>query len=116
MRATAQLQAPLAGISESTSMRARTSSERLLSWVEVASMVCGQWRARCALARGSARREAELAGSPPTSFSDTQAVVDVERGVLDALGHHRRGELLELAREVAHLPRPSPASASAARR
>ena len=34
-------------ISDSTLMRARTSSERLVSCVEVASISCGQWRARC---------------------------------------------------------------------
>ena len=62
-----------AGISESTSMRARTSSERLLSWVEVASIVCGQ----CARAVGARAVESadavkpNSAGSPPTSFSDT---------------------------------------------
>ena len=33
-------------ISESTLSRARTSSERLVSWVEVASISCGQWRTR----------------------------------------------------------------------
>ena len=31
-----------------------------------------------------------------------QAVVAVESGVLDALGHHRRGELLEAHGEIEH--------------
>ena len=35
-----------AGISDSTLMRARTSSERLVSCVEVASISCGQFLAR----------------------------------------------------------------------
>ena len=39
-----------AGSSERTSSLARTSSERLLSWVEVASIACGQSRARFWLA------------------------------------------------------------------
>ena len=44
-----------AGISEITSMRERTSSERLLSCVDVASIVCGQRLARSALAAWKAR-------------------------------------------------------------
>ncbi len=53
-------------------MRQRTSSARLLSCVEVASMVCGQCRSRSRLAPWKAEADTpKLAGSPPTSFSDT---------------------------------------------
>ncbi len=62
-----------AGISEITSMRARTSSERLLSWVEVASIVCGHLAVRSRLAPWNAETVMPKAsGSPPTSFSDTR--------------------------------------------
>ena len=60
-----------AGISDNTLMRLRTSSERLLSCVEVASMVCGQRAARSALASWkSATLMPNTAGSPPTSFNE----------------------------------------------
>jgi hypothetical protein len=61
-----------AGTSDSTSMRARTSSLRLLSCVEVASIVAGQLLARSALAPWKALTVTpKVAGSPPTSFRDT---------------------------------------------
>ncbi len=53
-------------------MRARTSSARLLSWVELASIVPGQRAARSALAPWKALTgRPNWSGSPPTSFSDT---------------------------------------------
>jgi hypothetical protein len=61
------------GISDSTLMRVRTSSERLLSCVEVATMVCGQRAARSTLAPWKARTVMpNTEGSPPTSLSDTR--------------------------------------------
>ncbi len=54
-------------------MRARTSSERLLSCVEVAISVCGQRAARSALAAWNALTLVpKRSGSPPTSLSDTR--------------------------------------------
>src|SRR5262249_63125 len=59
--------------SVSTSMRGRTVSERLLSCVEVASIVCCQCLARCALARWNfAGGKPNSSGSPPTSFRETR--------------------------------------------
>jgi hypothetical protein len=55
-----------------TSMRERTSSDRLLSCVDVASIVYGQCVARSRLAAWKARTVMpNRSGSPPTSFSDT---------------------------------------------
>ena len=52
-------------------MRLRTSSERLLSCVDVASMVCGQRSARSALsAWNSSTSKPKWSGSPPTSLSE----------------------------------------------
>jgi hypothetical protein len=60
-----------AGSSEITSMRARTSSARLLSWVELASIVCGHFAARSALAPWKADTVIpKCSGWPPTSFSE----------------------------------------------
>ena len=59
------------GSSDSTLMRARTSSLRLVSWVELASSVAGQSRARSALWRWKAVSERpNWSGSPPTSLSE----------------------------------------------
>ena len=56
-------------------MRARTSSERLVSWVEVASTVCGQRAARSALAPwNAATRMPNIPGSVPTSLRDASGV------------------------------------------
>jgi hypothetical protein len=53
-----------------TASRARTSSERLVSWVELPSMVVGQRRARSsAAAWNSPSVKPKCAGWPPTSFS-----------------------------------------------
>ena len=88
------------GISESTSMRARTSSLRLVSCVEEASIVCGQSRARAALRAWNAGTiEAEVDRVAADLVERDEAVVDVERRVLDALRHHRAGDLLELHHE-----------------
>ncbi len=55
-------------------------------------------RARLVEAR---RRKAELRGISADVVQRNEPVVHVERGVLHTLGHHRGGELLELAREMA---------------
>ena len=60
-----------AGISLMTSMRARTSSLRLASCVEVASIVCGQCGARSRLAAWKAATDMpKSSGSPPTSLTE----------------------------------------------
>jgi len=72
-----------AGNSEMTSIRVRTSSERLLSCVEVASMVCA---IRGAVGGGAVERReghAEWSGSPDIIERD-QTVEHVEARVLDA--------------------------------
>src|SRR5258708_33732186 len=58
----------------------------------------GAMRARAVELR---RRKAELLGVAADVVQREQAVVAIERRVLDALGHHWRGELLEPARELA---------------
>ena len=56
--------------SESTARRARASSERLVSWVELPSMVYGERPARSpAAAWNSFSETPKRDGSPPTSFS-----------------------------------------------
>ena len=77
--------------------------ERLVSWVD--SVVIGGRASALQLLR--ARRRAApraatpmRAGSPPTSLSATQPEPAVERGVLDALGHHRPAGLLEAHDEL----------------
>ena len=53
-------------------MRARTSSPRLVSWVDVASSASGQRARRAAfLSWKTAGELAEARGSPPTSLSET---------------------------------------------
>ena len=82
--------------------RARTSPERLVSWVWVTSRLRGK-RAR---ALGVGRVEA-VDASPKRARVAADVVerqqprVAVERGVLDALGHHRRRRLLEARDELA---------------
>ena len=49
--------------------------------------------------RGPPRADAEPARVAADLVERDQAVVDVEGRVLDSLGHHRRGHLLELAGE-----------------
>ena len=52
-------------------MRARTSSLRLVSWVVVASMRCGQSRCALGLRRWKAATlMPKCSGSPPTSLSE----------------------------------------------
>ena len=85
----------------SAPIRARTSPERLVSCVWVTSRLRGKRSARSRVGRVEvvdATRE-KRAGSPPTSFKRQQPRVAVERGVLDALGHHRRRRLLEAGDE-----------------
>ena len=89
------------GISESTLIRARTSSLRLVSWVEVASIACGHRARRSAFcawkAAGDSPKRARVAAH---LVERHQPVVEVERRVLDALGHHRAGHLLEAQHEA----------------
>ncbi len=60
------------GISASTASRARTSSERLVSWVDSVVIVAGQEASRLASAAwNSAGATPNRAGSPPTSLSAT---------------------------------------------
>jgi hypothetical protein len=60
-----------AGSSLMTSMRARTSSERLASCVDVVSMAAGQFSARSRLmAWKAATDRPNSSGSLPTSFSE----------------------------------------------
>ena len=61
--------------------------------------------ARALLRRGVERlqRDAEVRRMAADLVQRDEAVVAVERGVLHALRHHRRGELLEAHREVEHL-------------
>ena len=67
-RATSLAHSP--GISASTASRARTSSWRLVSWVDRVVMVAGQSLAsRAANAWNSAGSRPRRSGSPPTSFS-----------------------------------------------
>ena len=65
--------AQAAGISDSTARRDRTSSDRLVSWVDDASIECGRV---ATLARQAAWNTLtgvpNTAGSPPTSFSATK--------------------------------------------
>ncbi len=69
-RAVACFHAP--GSSESTFRRARTSSLRLVSCVDVAESACGQCAARSAIQSWSAcGATPKRSGSPPTSLSDT---------------------------------------------
>ena len=95
------------GISDSASSRARASSPRLVSCVAVAIMAFGQSRARARVQRVEMRPASSpnSPGSPPTSFSASSARVAVEQRVLQALGHHRAGELLEAAAEAQDDPR-----------
>ena len=71
--ATARASAPNApGISDSTLMRARTSSLRFVSCVDVVESACGHCRCRSASQPCSARGDTpKRAGSPPTSLSET---------------------------------------------
>ena len=60
------------GTWDSTPIRARTSSPRLVSWVDSVVIACGHRRARIALLRwNSAALTPKRCGSPPTSLSDT---------------------------------------------
>ena len=69
-----------------------------MSWVDSVVIVVrpaslsSAWRPRVELL---GRRSPRWAGSPPTSLSADEPEPAVERGVLDALGHHRAAGLLE---------------------
>ena len=87
--------------SERTLIRARTSSSRFVSWVEVAIIARGQ----------SSRRSAFAAWKRSRAFARSlrlaahlvergERVEAVGGGVLEALRHHRAGELLEPHHEV----------------
>ncbi len=91
------------GSSERTARRARASSPRLVSWVEVLSMACGQ-RSAALLVRGwnAGDGDAELVGIAADLVQRDEAVVAVEGGVLEPLGHHRAAVLLQLHRPAQH--------------
>ena len=82
-------------------MRERTSGERFVSWVYVVSMCSGKRAARCCV-RGVELVDAQP--EPPGIAADLvqrgEPEVAVERGVLDALRHHRAGRLLEAHDEL----------------
>ena len=84
-------------------MRARTSSERLLSWVEVASIACGQRRARSWFCPVECReRHAEAVRLAADLVQGYQPVVLIEGRVFHRLGHHRGAVLLKFHGEGAH--------------
>ena len=102
------------GSSQSTASRARASSPRFVSWV-----ARRQHRVRPALgALGvrlveEPRRDAEPLRRAADLVQRDEAVVAIEGGVLDALGHHRTGELLQPHGEA---KRRGPADALASQR
>ena len=96
--------------SDNAASRARASSPRLVSWVAVASIACGQCCS--ALLIGTmecAHGAAEALGIPADFVHRDETVIAVERRVFDALGDHRPAVLLQphraaqqrLAREAA---------------
>ena len=90
-------------------MRARTSSLRFVSWVEVVSIASrpvAARRRRMRVWNSCDRACRSVPGSPPTSFSETSGLVAVEGGVLHALGHDRRRSPAGSARRTR--PRASP--------
>ncbi len=85
----------------SATMRARTSPERFVSCVCVASRWFGKRASRSRFARwNSLDGEREAAGVAADLVQRGQAEVAVERGVLDALRHHGPGRLLEARHEL----------------
>ena len=84
--------------------RARASSPRLVSCVAVAVRPCGHSPARARIMRVKGRRadSAGRGGIAADLVEREQAVVAIERGVLQRLRHHRPGELLHLEGEAAH--------------
>ena len=102
-------------------IRARTSSLRLVSWVDRGDSAYGPSGLPVAVV-GVDRlgADAEPAGLAADLVERDQAVVDVEGGVLDPLGRHRRRHLLELAGEPpllgpVLLARASPGGSSSSR-
>ena len=70
-----------------------------MSCVVVASSERGRSPAGQVLAVELRHDVGPRAGSPPTSLKRRQAAEAVEGRVIDALGHHRAGDLLEAADE-----------------
>ena len=82
-------------------MRERTSGERFVSCVYVASSCSGNRAARAAFAAwNSAMLSPKRAGSAADLVERGEPEVAVERRVLDALRHHGPGRLLEADDEV----------------
>jgi hypothetical protein len=82
-------------------MRARTSPERLVSWVWVTSRPRGERAARSALAAWKPSTERPEARRVAAHLVEReQAQVAVERGVLDALRGDRRRGLLKARHEL----------------
>ena len=96
------------GISASTSRRARVSSPRLVSWVAVADRPWGALSARSRLRRWNSSTDIpDARGVTAHLGQGGQGEIPVEGGVLEALGHHRAGELLEPQHEFAAFGPPS---------
>src|SRR4029450_1040658 len=93
------------GISDRTLIRALTSSPRLVSWVEVADSPCGYVRCRSTMAVWNSASGGPKRLRAASSLVDRHEPVEpVERGVLVALGGHRRGDLLEPPGELQPFP------------
>src|SRR4030088_80965 len=88
-RATALAHSP--GISASATSRARASSPRLVSWVAVAVMPCGQSVARTSIAwwNAAVERPAADGRAAPALVEREEAGVAIEGGALERLRHPR---------------------------
>ena len=97
------------GISESTARRARASSPRLVSCVEVHSMRRFHCRARSAFALWKCRHRHAEASRITTHFVERrQTIVAIEGRVLESLGHHRTAVLLQFHGAPQHGARLKP--------
>ena len=88
------------GISERTLILARTSSLRLVSWVEVVIRLIGpEFGSLDILTVKDLRESAEFLRIPADFIKRNQPVVDIKNRILHALGHNRAGDLLESHRQ-----------------
>ena len=84
------------GTCDSTPMRARTSSPRLVSWVVNVVIACGHSRARVAARLVKLRRaDTEPLRLAADFVKRDQAGVAVEQAILDGLGGHCAAQLLQ---------------------
>ena len=101
------------GSSASTVIRARTSSLRLVSWVDsVVIAAAGRADAGAAARRGTPRPRCRTRRVAADLGERDEPGVAVEGGVLDALGHHRPGGLLEAGRGLGAGLAPAPGAAA----